>query len=201
VEVAAWELTEEERDAIRAVGYSGAVAILDACERAEREDVEATVTAAVAGDVVLLYAQTDPTENGPCVVGGVAAGVAALTRPAWWAAGTVCRPRHRCADRTGSALDDMDSIRRRALAAKEFAEAASRGPWTTEEVSDGGEERWYVDHDTNPVANTYRKDDALFIVHARTDVPQMAQDIEALCDLVECLRQDSEDLRRLLDQR
>jgi hypothetical protein len=41
----------------------------------------------VAGDVVLLYAQTDPTENGPYVVGGVAAGVAALTRPAWWPAG------------------------------------------------------------------------------------------------------------------
>lgn len=41
----------------------------------------------VAGDVVLLYAQTDPTENGPYVVGGVAAGVAPLTPPSWWASG------------------------------------------------------------------------------------------------------------------
>lgn len=41
----------------------------------------------VAGDVVVLYAQTDPTENGPWVVGAVAAGVAPLTRPDWWAAG------------------------------------------------------------------------------------------------------------------
>jgi hypothetical protein len=41
----------------------------------------------VAGDVVYLYAQTNPVQNGPYVVGGVAAGVAALTRPVWWAAG------------------------------------------------------------------------------------------------------------------
>lgn len=42
----------------------------------------------VAGDVVVLYAQTDPTENGPWVVGAVVAGVAALTRPIWWASGS-----------------------------------------------------------------------------------------------------------------
>lgn len=42
----------------------------------------------VAGDVVYLYAQTNPVENGPYVVGGVAAGVAPLTRPTWWASGS-----------------------------------------------------------------------------------------------------------------
>lgn len=43
----------------------------------------------VAGDVVLLYVQANPTENGPWVVGGVAAGVAPLTRPSWWPAGAL----------------------------------------------------------------------------------------------------------------
>lgn len=41
----------------------------------------------VAGDVVLLTAQTTATEMGPWVVGTPAAGVAPLTRPSWWAAG------------------------------------------------------------------------------------------------------------------
>ncbi len=38
----------------------------------------------VAGDQVLLYAQTAAKENGPYVVGTVAVGVAPLTRPTWW---------------------------------------------------------------------------------------------------------------------
>lgn len=41
----------------------------------------------VAGDVVLLTAQTTAAENGLYVVGVVAAGVAPLTRPAGWIAG------------------------------------------------------------------------------------------------------------------
>ena len=41
----------------------------------------------VQGDVVLLAAQTAPAENGPYVVGVVAAGVAPLTRPSWWRTG------------------------------------------------------------------------------------------------------------------
>lgn len=43
---------------------------------------------AVAGDVVLLAAQTTATQNGPYVVGTVAAGAAPLTRPPWWATGS-----------------------------------------------------------------------------------------------------------------
>lgn len=41
----------------------------------------------VAGDVVLLIAQTTPSQNGPWVVGAVSAGAAPVTRPAWWPAG------------------------------------------------------------------------------------------------------------------
>jgi hypothetical protein len=41
----------------------------------------------VEGDVVLLYAQTVTSQNGPWNVGTVAAGVAPLTRPAWWTTG------------------------------------------------------------------------------------------------------------------
>lgn len=44
---------------------------------------------AVQGDIVLLTAQTTPAQNGPYVVGAVAAGTAALTRPTWWTTGTV----------------------------------------------------------------------------------------------------------------
>jgi hypothetical protein len=40
----------------------------------------------VAGDVVLLTAQTAPAENGPYVVGTVAT-TAPLSRPSWWATG------------------------------------------------------------------------------------------------------------------
>jgi hypothetical protein len=43
----------------------------------------------IEGDVVLLYAQTSVTQNGPWTVGAVAAGVAPLTRPAWWTSGQV----------------------------------------------------------------------------------------------------------------
>ncbi len=39
-----------------------------------------------AGEVVLLTAQTTTHQNGPWVVGTVAAGTAPLTRPTWWAA-------------------------------------------------------------------------------------------------------------------
>lgn len=45
-----------------------------------------------AGQVVLLVNQTDATEDGPYVVGTVAAGVAPLTRPSWWADGSVQAP-------------------------------------------------------------------------------------------------------------
>jgi len=38
----------------------------------------------VAGDQVLLTAQTSAAQNGPYVVGTVAGGTAALTRPSWW---------------------------------------------------------------------------------------------------------------------
>lgn len=40
----------------------------------------------VAGEVVLFAAQTTTHQNGPWVVGTVAAGTAPLTRPSWWAA-------------------------------------------------------------------------------------------------------------------
>jgi hypothetical protein len=39
----------------------------------------------VAGDVVLLVKQTTAAQNGPYLVGTVGGGVAALTRPGWWA--------------------------------------------------------------------------------------------------------------------
>lgn len=42
----------------------------------------------VAGDVIILSAQTTPAQNGPWVVGAVATGTAALTRPDWWASGS-----------------------------------------------------------------------------------------------------------------
>jgi hypothetical protein len=41
----------------------------------------------IAGDIVLLSAQTTAAQNGPYVVGTVAAGVAPLTRPTWFATG------------------------------------------------------------------------------------------------------------------
>jgi hypothetical protein len=41
----------------------------------------------VAGDVVLLVAQTAAGENGPYVVGAVETGTAPLVRPAWWPTG------------------------------------------------------------------------------------------------------------------
>lgn len=41
----------------------------------------------IEGDVVLLVKQTTAAENGPYLVGSVSGGVAALTRPGWWAAG------------------------------------------------------------------------------------------------------------------
>lgn len=43
----------------------------------------------VAGDVVLLVNQTATEQNGPYVVGTVAAGLAPLTRPSWWRTGSV----------------------------------------------------------------------------------------------------------------
>jgi hypothetical protein len=43
----------------------------------------------VAGDVVLLVAQTTPSQNGPYVVGAVTGTTAPLTRPVWWSTGTV----------------------------------------------------------------------------------------------------------------
>lgn len=42
----------------------------------------------VAGDVVILTAQTTPAQNGPYVVGTVGGGTAPLTRPSWYAAGS-----------------------------------------------------------------------------------------------------------------
>lgn len=44
------------------------------------------------GDVVFLYAQTDPTQNGPWVVGVETVGVAPLTRPGWWGSGQRIAP-------------------------------------------------------------------------------------------------------------
>lgn len=41
----------------------------------------------VANDIVLLSAQTTAAQNGPYVVGAVSMGVAALTRPTWFATG------------------------------------------------------------------------------------------------------------------
>ncbi len=41
----------------------------------------------VAGDVVLLVAQTTASQNGPWVVGTVAGSTAPLTRPTWWPTG------------------------------------------------------------------------------------------------------------------
>jgi hypothetical protein len=73
-------LTEAFR--ARNVGPTGNVANLAAFTVAGNDGVTN-----VAGDVVFLYAQTDPTENGPWVVGGVSAGAAPLTRPVWWASG------------------------------------------------------------------------------------------------------------------
>jgi len=45
----------------------------------------------VAGDIVLLAAQSTAAQNGPYVVGTVAVGVAPLTRPAWFAAGATVK--------------------------------------------------------------------------------------------------------------
>ena len=45
----------------------------------------------VAGDVVLLSAQTTAAQNGPYVVGTVAVGVAPLTRPAWFTTGATVK--------------------------------------------------------------------------------------------------------------
>lgn len=42
----------------------------------------------VEGDIVLLVAQADATQNGPYRVGVVTAGVAPLTRPSWWRTGS-----------------------------------------------------------------------------------------------------------------
>lgn len=44
---------------------------------------------AVQGDIVLLASQTTPAQNGPYVVGVVAAGTAPLTRPGWWSTASV----------------------------------------------------------------------------------------------------------------
>lgn len=46
----------------------------------------------VAGELVLLVGQTDATEDGPYIVGAVASGAAALTRPSWWSDGSVQAP-------------------------------------------------------------------------------------------------------------
>ena len=43
---------------------------------------------AVAGDIVLLTAQTTASQNGPYVVGPVATGTAALSRPSWFYTGS-----------------------------------------------------------------------------------------------------------------
>jgi hypothetical protein len=45
----------------------------------------------VAGDIVILIAQTTAAQNGPYVVGTVGAGVAPLTRPDWWPAAGVMK--------------------------------------------------------------------------------------------------------------
>ncbi len=45
----------------------------------------------VAGDIVLLAAQATVAQNGPYVVGTVAAGVAPLTRPSWWQTGSTIK--------------------------------------------------------------------------------------------------------------
>jgi len=46
----------------------------------------------VAGDIVLLAAQTTAAQNGPYVVGTVSSGTAPLTRPDWFAAGSTIQP-------------------------------------------------------------------------------------------------------------
>jgi hypothetical protein len=56
----------------------------------------------VAGDVVVLYAQTTAAQNGPYVVGTVASGVAPLTRPDWWAAGAALTTMHPIEVRAGT---------------------------------------------------------------------------------------------------
>jgi len=45
----------------------------------------------VAGDIVLLSAQTTAAQNGPYIVGTVAVGVAPLTRPAWFTTGATVK--------------------------------------------------------------------------------------------------------------
>jgi len=45
----------------------------------------------VAGDTVVLYAQTSAIENGPYLVGAVDAGTAPLTRPSWWPTGATVK--------------------------------------------------------------------------------------------------------------
>jgi hypothetical protein len=44
------------------------------------------------GELLLLAGQTTATQDGPYVVGEVAAGVAPLTRPSWWSDGSVQAP-------------------------------------------------------------------------------------------------------------
>lgn len=51
--------------------------------------VAATDLTYVAGNQVLLVNQTTASQNGPYVVGTVTTGTAPLTRPDWWAAGSV----------------------------------------------------------------------------------------------------------------
>lgn len=46
----------------------------------------------VAGDIVVLVAQTTAAQNGPYVVGAVAGGTAALTRPDWFLTGDTFVP-------------------------------------------------------------------------------------------------------------
>lgn len=66
----------------RGVAAAGNVASLAAFTVASNDGITY-----VAGDVVVLLEQTTATQNGPYVVGTVAAGAAPLTRPDWWRTG------------------------------------------------------------------------------------------------------------------
>jgi len=66
----------------RGVGPSSNVSDLSAFTVASNDGLTFS-----AGQIVFLYAQTTAAQNGPYVVGTVAAGTAPLTRPDWWPTG------------------------------------------------------------------------------------------------------------------
>jgi len=66
---------------------------------------------------------------------------------------------------------DLDAIRAR-------ADAATEGPWECEPAAFGP--RWFVYNASRGLAGDVRPDDAIFIAHARSDVPALVGEVEHL---------------------